>query len=303
MAVSTGAHLQRHRRLNHGYVFVLPYVLFLLVFGVGPALYAIFLCFVDTSGNSFQFNGLANFVAVFRDFRFAPAFGHVFLFLIIWLPVTVIGVLLLALLLHARIGRFSSTMRLIYYLPGAVTGSASVLLWLFMFDPQISPFALVLHAFGFKVLANAIDAAHLPFLLTVIAFSTGAGGWIVIMYGALQNISHEIMEASTIDGCNPIQAALYIKLPLIVPYVVYMLILSFAGGVQLFVEPQLIGAASHGAITPTWSPNELSYDYAFNVGNLGASAAISMVLLVISLIGALLIIFKSGFFRSEISKG
>jgi multiple sugar transport system permease protein len=227
----------------------------------------------------------------------------VFLFLIIWLPVTVIGVLLLALLLHARIGRFSSAMRLIYYLPGAVTGSASVLLWLFMFDPQISPFAPVLHAFGFKVLANAIDTPHLPFLLTLIAFSTGAGGWIVIMYGALQNISHDIMEAATIDGCNPIQAALYIKLPLIVPYVVYMLILSFAGGVQLFVEPQLMGAASHGTISPTWSPNELSYDYAFNVGNLGASAAISMVLLLIGLTGALLIIFKTGFFRSEISKG
>ena len=78
------------------------------------------------------------------------------------------------------------------------------------------------------------------------------------MYGAFQNISQEIMEAAKIDGCNAIQAAIFIKLPLVAKYIIYMLILSFAGGIQLFVEPQLLGRATGNSIPPTWSPNELA---------------------------------------------
>jgi multiple sugar transport system permease protein len=141
---------------------------------------------------------------------------------------------------------------------------------------------------------------RLPILLTVIAFATGAGGWIVVMYGAFQNIGAEVMEAAKIDGCNAIQTALYIKLPLITKYIVYMLILSFAGGIQLFVEPQLLARAAGNTISHTWSPNELAYEFAFNLGNFGVSAAISTILLIIGLIGAFLLIFKTKFFSSDV---
>ncbi len=303
MAISTSPRARRRLVLNYGYLFVLPYTVLLLLFGIGPTLYALLISFSDPNSDAFSFNGLTNYVTAFKDFRFASSFGNVFLYLIIWLPVTVLGVLLLALLLHARGGWFSSTMRLVYYLPGAVVGSASVLLWLFMLDPQISPFAPLLHAFGFKIVRDALDTSHLPVVLTLIAFSAGAGGWIVVMYGAFQNISAEIMEAAIIDGCNVFQSALYIKIPLIAKYIVYMVILSFAGGTQLFVEPQLIGkAVQNGTITPTWSPNELAYEFAFNLGNFGASAAIAMILLLIGLVAALLIIFGTNFFDMQIRK-
>lgn len=307
MAVRALARSRRRRRgLSYGYVFILPYLLLLLCFGIGPGIYAMFMSFSDsTSTATFSFAGLTNYVTAFHDFRFWPAFENIFLYLLIWLPVMVVGVLALALLLHARAGKVSSTMRLLYYLPGAVVGSASVLLWLFMLDPQISPFAPILQLFGFKMVRDTLDPAHLPLVLAIMAFSTGAGGWIVIMYGAFQNISQEIMDAAAIDGCNVFQTAFSIKLPLIAKYVVYMVILSFATGTQLFVEPQLIGTpagAGSGAISPTWSPNLLSYQFAFNIGNLGAAAAISMVLLIISVVGAFLLIFRTNFFDLRITK-
>jgi multiple sugar transport system permease protein len=71
-----------------------------------------------------------------------------------------------------------------------------------------------------------------------------------------------------------------------------MVILVFAGSVQIFAEPQLFGAKY-------WSPNQLGYAYAFEIGNFGASAAISLLMVVIGLIGAGLIIRFSGFYQTD----
>lgn len=291
---------QRRKGFNPGYVFVLPYILLLLFFGIVPSVYALFISFTDPNSDTTSFNGLANYITAFHDFRFLAAFAHALLYLLLWLPITTVGVLFLALLLHARASRFSTVMRLIYFLPGAVTGSASVLLWMFMFDPSVSPFNFIFSALGVRDITAVIYEPNLPILLTIIAFSTGAGGWIVVMYGAFQNISNEILEAAKIDGCNAIQTALSIKLPLISKYIVYMLILSFAGGIQLFVEPQLLSKAVRNTISPTWSPNELAYEFAFNLGNFGVSAAISTLLLIVGLIGAFLLIFRTRFFSTEV---
>ncbi|MET9019128.1 sugar ABC transporter permease [Actinopolymorpha sp. NPDC004070] len=280
------------------YLFVAPYVLLLVLFGVLPALYSILISFDDTFAPGLNFNGLHNYLVAVRDFRFAPAFGNVGLYLLIWLPFMTVVVLGLALLLHQRPGRLSTLARLVYFLPGAVTGSAAVVLWLFVLDPTVSPFGPALRMFGVGTLREAVDGRALAFSIALMAFSIGAGGWIVIMYGALQNIDRDLVEAATIDGCNAWQLAWHVKLPLIQKYVVYMLVLSFAGGTQLFVEPQLIGqAAGPGVVSPTWSPNLLAYDFAFNIGNFGAAAAISMLLLVVGLLGAYLLIFRTKFFE------
>lgn len=288
----------RTRRSAAPYLYVLPYVLLLLVFGFGPAVYAIGLSFTDTLATGVHFAGLHNYVLAVSDFRFASAFVHVAIYLCIWLPMMIIGVLVLALLLQARPGRLSALARLIYYLPGAVTGSAAVVLWMFVLDPSVSPFGVIERAIGWHSFQNAAQGWHLDLSIALLSFSMGAGGWIVIVYGAFQNVPVDVLEAAAMDGANAWQQAIRIKLPLIGKYVVYMLILCFAGGTQLFVEPQLLGqAAPAGSVSPTWSPNELSYDFAFDIGNFGVGAAISVILLVISLIGALILVFKTRFFE------
>ena len=104
----------------------------------------------------------------------------------------------------------------------------------------------------------------------MIAFWTGAGGWIVVMYGALNTIPHELEEAARIDGAGPITIALRLKLPLIRKWIAYMVILSFATGTQLFVEPQLVNQASLGLVPDTWSSNQLAYQLAFRYGDFNA---------------------------------
>ena len=75
--------------------------------------------------------------------------------------------------------------------------------------------------------------------------------------------------------------------------------MTFAAGTQLFVEPQLLQTASLGRVSPTWSPNQLAYVYAFQHGDFNGAAAISLVLLVIGLLGAGLLVTRSGLFKVD----
>lgn len=282
-----------------GLAFVVPYLVLLVLFGLGPAGYAVFESFMVGDPMGGRAAGVDNYSRLLDDFRFWPAMANVGIFLAIWLPVMVVGVLVLALMLHQRTDRFSGAMRTAYFLPGAVTGSAAVMLWYFMLEPSLSPFGPALRAMGYNTGTDVFAGGNLPVIFAVMAFTTGVGQWIVIMYGALQNIPDDVLEAAQLDGAGALRTALQVKLPLVRKYVLYMVILSFASGIQLFVEPQLIYGVTKSAGSPWWSVNQLGYVVAFQNGDFGGAAAISLMLLVLSLIGSWVVIVRTDLFSTE----
>ncbi|RAG84144.1 sugar ABC transporter permease [Streptacidiphilus pinicola] len=282
-------------RAGHG--FVALYVVLLIAFGVVPTIYAIYFAFT-TAGDTFA--GFSNFTDAGGDFRFLPAVGHVALYLVCWLVSLVVFVVGLALLLHRLASRgVSKTLRFLFYIPGALAGAASVMVWLFVLDPTVSPVAFLLKALGFTTFDQVVAPGGLPILFTLIAFWTGAGGWILVMYGALNNISPDILEAARIDGAGPWQIARRIQIPMLRKWIVYMCILAFAGGTQLFVEPELLSQASNGVAGRDYSLNQLSYDFAFQNNNVNTAAAVSVELLLLGLVAAAVFVARSGFFDAD----
>ncbi len=287
------------RRNLSAYMFTLPYLLFLLAFGLGPGIYAFLISFADfKKGVPNYFGaGIKNYITAFKDFRFAFTMTNIAEFLVVSVPLGIALVVLIALLLHMRPGRLASTLRTLYFIPGAVTGPALLLLAIFMFSSAMSPFGPLLSAMGYPRYDDLIAPSRLPVIFTMIGFFSGAGMWIAIQYGALEGVSTEVLEAAKIDGCNAWQQAMYIKFPLIRPYIIYQFILIFAGNVQLFVEPQLLGTTWINANVPKqWAPNQLAYSFAFDIGNFGAAAAMSLLMLVIGLGAAYIVIRWTGFF-------
>ena len=280
-----------------GHVFVAGYVVLLIAFGIVPTAYGIYFAFTNASN---YFAGLSNFTGAARDFRYLPALGHVGLYLVIWLAALVILVTGLALVLQQlRTRRLGRAVRFLYYIPGALAGSASVLVWLFMLDPTVSPAAGAERLLGYGTFGQVVEPGHLAVLFAMIAFWTGAGGWIVVMYGALNNIPLDVIEAARIDGAGGWQVARRIQVPMLRKWIVYMVILAFAAGTQLFVEPQLVSEASLGVAGRDYSLNQLSYDFAFQNNNVGYAAAISVELLVISLAVAAVFVTRSRFFDAD----
>ena len=279
------------------YVFCSGYVLLLLVFGVLPMVFALYLSFTKSG----QFVGLDNYVKAVGDFRFLPAVQHVAAFLVIWVVTLTVLVTLLALIVHAmRVRWLSSTTRFLYFIPGAFAGAASVMLWLFLLNPSVSPVSFVLEWFGYTNFVQAIDLNNLPLIFTVIAFWTGAGAWIIIMYAALHNISDEIMEAARCDGASAIKTAWYIQLPLIRKWIAYMAVISVAVGTQLFAEPKILAQASRNQIPKHYSLNQLAYVTAFGPqADFNSSAAISMLLLVVAAGLAAFFVFRGGLFDRD----
>lgn len=288
--------LLRRREARFGQAFISGYTLLLLAFGIVPALYALYLSFTRDGA----FVGFDNFVRIFGDYRFLPAAGHVAIYIVFWLLSLIVIVVALALIVHAiRVRWVSASVRFLYYIPGAIAGASSVMLWLFLLDPTVSPVAGLLKGMGMDTLVRTVSLDNLPVIFTVIAFWTGAGSWIVIMYGALNNIDTEVMEAARIDGANAVQTAWHIQLPMMTKWISYMGVMSLAAGTQLFVEPRILSQATRGVVPEDYSLNQLAYLYAFRQNDFSGSAAISIVLLAIALILSSIFIFRGKLFESE----
>ena len=102
------------------------------------------------------FGGAQSFITVVTDFRFLRTFGNIFAVLIVWLPVMMLGIVGLALLIHASPGRFGDSMRFIYYLPGALAGVANFVLWVYLLNPAQSPIGARLNAFDLTTIKEVI---------------------------------------------------------------------------------------------------------------------------------------------------
>jgi len=278
-------------------VFSSGYLLFLLAFGIGPMLYALYLSF--TANGSFV--GVDNFTRVFGDYRFMPAVQHVAVFVVVWLVTLIVLVTILALVVHGVRARWlSATSRFFFYIPGAFAGASSVMLWLFLLTPSVSPVAGLLNVLGLTSFTQIVSVENLPVIFTIVAFWTGAGGWIIIMYGALNTISSDVMEAARIDGAGPFKTAWYIQIPLMRKWIAYMAIVSLAGGTQLFAEPKILALASRGVVPQEYSLNQLAYTIAFGPqADFNGSAAISIVLLVVAVGLSAIFVFRGGLFDRD----
>ena len=289
---------QKARRdTRMSYLLLAPYLLLLLMFGLFPIAYAFGLSFFDTI--EMVFWGVTNYQFVFDDFRVPASVVNVLAFVAIWVTLTMLGVALLSLMLDSINRKTANTLRTIYFLPGAVTSSAIVVLWLFVLDPSVSPFQPVLHGLGWGTRADVVSGIGLAGVFAIMAYFSASGGWIVVFGGALASLPTEVMEAARIDGANRFQLATRIKLPMIWRSLVLMGILSLAGGLQLFVEPQLMGLAGPQFAQNDWSLNQMAFQYAFRIGDFGASAALSTLLVGSSIVIALVIVFATKFYKID----
>ncbi|QKW17741.1 sugar ABC transporter permease [Kitasatospora sp. NA04385] len=286
----------RLRRRTAGLSFVLPYLVFLVLFGLVPTVYGIATSFSVTPviGPSYT-SATENYSAVLSDYRTARAAGNVAQYLLIWLPTMLVVVFALALAMDARRTRFAALTRFVSYVPGAVTGAAAALLWLFMFSPGVSPVGALLRPFADDS-GTVVRDGTLPLILAVMGIAAGAGGWIVLLYGALTDISKEVLEAAELDGARAWHVVWHIKLPMLRSYIGFIFIVSLANGFQVFVEPQVLGAGARGQIDSAWSLNQLVFSYATGESNYGRASALSVLLLIVTVTAAVVVVKKTRFY-------
>jgi len=276
----------------------------MVVFGFVPMLLAVIFSFSKYGGFQPEYfaAGFSNYVSILTDPQLRISFGNVFKFAAVMLPVSFIGALGVALILDLARERLGSVMRTVYFVPGAITLPAVALIMIFMFDPGISPFGFLLRLTGATRVGEIMTNDTLVLFMVILRFFSSSGGWIAVFYGALTGISREVIEAAMIDGCNPWQMAYHIKRPLIMGYVFFMIITLSISSIQIFAEPYIMQTSlgTTSPIDPYWAPNMWSAFITVRTGDFGKSAVISLIMLFISLIAAIVIVTRTGQFKTDV---
>lgn len=280
-----------------GWLMFLPFLLFFVLFSIVPIILALRESLLPSYKN--EAGGFQNFKIVLDDFRFVAAAKNTFLYVLLTVPLITLVVLFLALLLDVYRSKWHQYLRLAYLIPGCYVGAAGVLVWYAALEPQVGPFRSVLNFLGYSKQTDIFNPGHLVVIFALMSVVANAGGWIIVQFGGLQEISDEVIEAAKLDGCNQFQLATKVKLPLVKKNVVYMVILVVAASVQLFAEPYIVNSAIFFGLAKDWSLNQLSVTLAFGEGDFSSASAISVMLLIICLLAALFLIFRTKFFDTK----
>jgi multiple sugar transport system permease protein len=298
---STSRTARAARRLNRdrreemlvGYLFVLPDVLGLLVFIVGPMLFALYISLNEWSGfTTPTFVGLENYVNMASDPRFWASLRRTAIFTIGLAPTVYILGLALAMLLN-RGPRGGTVFRTIYFMPVAMSLVVASIVWRFLFEPSYGFLNYALSWFGLPGLQwlGSKDTAMLSVLIVTVWKS--AGYFMIILLAGIQDIPQDYIEAARIDGASGWQVFRRIILPLLRPTSLFVIIILVINSLQAF--DQIYVLTRGGPVYATDTLLMYVYEEAFRFWNFGYSAAMSFVLFVLILV---LTIFQLRFFRS-----
>jgi multiple sugar transport system permease protein len=283
-AASPGAGWRRRHQLM-GFVYAIPTVAFVVAFFLTPLVLVARMSIsswpllAGYRGANFP----RNFVAIWNNQLFWPAVVFTIEYTLL-VTILLIGLGLGLALLVQEAGRWAGALRTIFLLPVAVgLASASLLFWGF-YSPSIGPISPILEAIGFinqpiSFLETPTSALLSTTFLIVWKF---AGLYMLILLVGLQGIPNDVFEASALDGASAGQTFRHITLPLLRPSLALALILCVTGSLLAFDQFYILtkGGPDNATVTVV----QLIYREAFQRQNLGAAAAISVIVLLILLV-------------------
>lgn len=281
--VRTGITLSRRA----GMVFVLPALVLFAVFIAYPLLTALSYSFFGWTGIvRGDFVGFENYATLFTKLPYSTdipnAFLHnLLLFAGAMLFQNTIG-LGLATLLH-RLTRFKRFFQTMYTLPYLVSPLVIGYLWSLMLSPLFGPVNAVLRGIGLGELAQPwLGNPQTAIWVVVIVTAWQWIGFPVLLYGAaLGGIPEEIDEAASLDGAGPWQRFRSITLPMLVPAIGTVSVLTFIGAMEAFPIPYALGGSQGNPAGATDVLSLLFYRTAFESGSsnaIGTSSAIATLL-------------------------
>ncbi len=261
-----------------GWAFVGPAVLLIGVFGVLPIVWGLVLSFQksDLIDPNTPFVGLTNYRALAHDPVLRVAAGHTLVYTGVFVPVSVIGALFIAVALNRRIHliRFYRTA---VFVPVVASTIATSIMFLWLFDAQYGLANWLLGRIGlgpFGFFDSPTGALYAIIAMTV----WGWVGFDVIIYlAALQGIPRELVEAAEIDGASRWSIFRSITVPLLGPATLLLVVWSSINALQLFDEVYFVthgGPPPYNTAVVVW----WLFSLAFRLGAAGYAAAIAYVL-------------------------
>lgn len=277
-----------------GYLFLLPALVSLGVFLIGPILYAFYISFFHFSfldPQNAKFIGFSNYINLFKDPEFLRALWNTSLYSICVVPIQTAIALFLALIVNNLRGK--TFFRVAYYLPTVTSTVAVSVIFMFIFKPDgLLNKALALFGIQGPNYFNSPTFA-LPAIMAMAIWSS-VGQFMIIYLAGLQEIPEEIYEAADIDGAKGWKLLWHITVPLLRRTTFLNVVMSMIGTFQVFDQVYVISGGNGGPLNSTLSVVLDLFNKGFKTMQMGYASAMAFVLFAIILILTLIQHFVIG---------
>ena len=262
------------------YLYLIPAFIGLIVLTYIPLIAVFGLSFFKWGGTGApEWNGINNYIKLFTtDPYFKESIKVTVYFSLLAVVGSMVYSLIVAMLLNRKIPA-RGFFRAAFYLPYVLPAAAVYIGWSWLYNTEWGLFNYILSKLGIERLMFVSSSSQVVPSLALIAVWL-SGNLIVIFLAGLQNVPRVYHEAAEIDGCTPGQMFRRITLPLIRPILVYVVITSMIGGLQMFDVPQILtngkGSPDRCATTMIMYLNNHMYSK-----NYGMAGAVSTVLFLV----------------------
>ena len=272
------------------YTYVAPFFVLFAVFGLFPLLFTFYVALFDWNPiGEHTYVGLENFSKLFGDDRFWNALRNTFsIWVISTVPQLLLALGLAHLLNHAHL-RAAALFRMAVLVPYITSVAATTIVFAQLFDRDYGLLNWLIGLFGFEHVdfTASVLGSHVVIAAMVLWRWTGYNT--LLYLSALQAIPREVFEAASVDGAGGWKQFRYITVPSLRPMIVFTVVTSTIGGLQIFTEPLLLSPTANqtcGTARQCQTLTLFLYEQAFGRFHFGYGAAIGVALFLIVVVAA-----------------
>ena len=275
------------------YLFLLPWLIGLLVFWIGPILASVVLSLTDWYIiSSPTWAGLGNYQEMFfDDNQFWQSIRVTLKYTVMSIPLYMVAGLGLSMLLNLKL-RGMNVFRTILFIPAVLSGVAVAILWVSLLNPDVGAINWALREIGVSNPPRWLGSPTWAVPSMVIVGLWGVGGGAIIYLAGLQNIPPHLYEAALVDGAGPWQRFRYITWPMLTPTMLFVLLTSLIGAFQVFDVAWILGGSQGGVGGSLRFYLINLWNMGFRAGRMGYASALAWVLVLMAA-GIIIAIFRS----------
>ena len=285
-----------NQRLSHWdvklspYLYISPFFILFAIVGLFPLVYTAWVSVHEWNliGGQGDFVGLDNFSTVLAQPYFWTSLRNTFsIFLLSAIPQMVAAIAIAAILDYNL--RAKTFWRMGVLLPYVVAPVAVALIFNDLFGDRYGLINDVLGSIGIDPIRWHVDVipSHLA-IATMVNFRwTGYNA--LIFLAAMQAVPRDYYEAAIIDGASRLRTFFSITVPLLRPTIIFVIVTSTIGGLQIFDEPRMFDQYGQGGPARQWQTLTLYiYELGWNQRNFGRASAVAWLLFLIIILIAVL---------------
>jgi multiple sugar transport system permease protein len=282
------------REAWEGMLFASPWLLGFFLLVAGPMAASFLLSFTRWNGitpvSELRWVGAENYGhLIHQDASFVKALQNTVFYALFSVPIGMATALSLAVLLNQKV-RGLAFFRTVFYLPSVVSGVATAMLWLWLFNPSFGGVNWVLRRLHLPEpgwLTNESTAIWVFILMSI----WGVGNAMLIYLAGLQGVPEHLYEAAALDGAGPAVRFRHVTLPILSPTLFFNLVMAIIGSFQIFTSSYVMTGGG---------PNEATlfyvlylYQKAFEQFQMGYASAMAWILFAIVLALTLMVLRSS----------